>query len=113
MTIFLGDLVQVKFGHPEHLSGPLAVASSDNGCMNVNKTSLLKKGVNGIAHGISHPCHSAKSIGSRPQVSNGSQKFKGMPLLLKGVNSRVSPPHDIDLICLKLYPLTLARGGRQ
>jgi hypothetical protein len=45
----------------------------------------------------------AHSVCPRPEMSNPSQKFEGVPLLLKGILLSITTSYQLHLICLELH----------
>jgi len=62
------DLFEVKSGHLEHGPSSLTVAAGYDGSVNIDEAPLLEESMDSHAQSISHPCHSAESVGSRPEM---------------------------------------------
>ena len=65
------------------------------------------------SHGISNPCHGPEGVGPGPQVGNGPQELKRMPLFLKGINFRIGPTHHLNRVGFQFHLLALSRRSSQ
>ena len=54
-------------------------------------------------HVVTHAVDRPKGIRTRTQVSDLTEEFQRVPLLLQGIGSRVCRPEDFDLACLYFY----------
>ena len=73
---------RIQSGNLKNFTGSLTIISGNYRSMEVNKSLVLKKFMNGIGQTVTHPHYRTKSICSRSQVSNFTQKFKGMMFFL-------------------------------
>ena len=96
-------------GDSEHLAGALAIRRGDDGSMDMDKATLLKKAVNRIGEPTPDPEHRAEEIGPGAEVRDFPEEFPGMTLLLERVRF-VGRSHDGDGLGLQLPGLTLALG---
>ncbi len=94
--------------HPEHLPGALAIIRGDHRRVDMDEAPLLKKTMHRVRHAAAHPEDIAKQVRARPQVRDGAQKLRCVPLFLKRI-SRVRPAHQAQLPRLHL-PALAGRG---
>ena len=85
LAIFPRRIFDIDRLNPEQLASAFAVASGDDGRMNVNETALLKKLVNGEREPAAHTKHATEKIRPRTQVRNLAQKFRCVPLFLERI----------------------------
>ncbi len=78
---------RIEGGDPKHLAGSLAIVAGDNWRMDVEKPPLPEKIMNCERQSAAHSKHGTKSIGPRPQMSDGSEVLEGMAFLLQRIVS--------------------------
>src|SRR5207302_915399 len=69
----------------EQLAGAFAIASGDNGGMNVNETAILKKLVSGERESATHTKYATEKTRPGTQVRDLAHEFGGMSFLLERV----------------------------
>ena len=104
----LRHVVQIQCRHLEHLARTLAVTACNQGCMHVNKISLLEKFMDRIRDDGTHAENSLECVRSRAEMTDGSQVLKAVALLLQGVIRR---GHALDLHGVSLNLKRLLRLG--
>src|SRR5437667_2911639 len=101
--------VALERGDSEHFAGAFAVATGDDGGMDINEIALLEKLMDRVSQFAARAEDRSEEIRARPQVRNGAQKLQRMPLLLQRV-TRVRFADQFNARGAQL-PL-LACGGR-
>lgn len=95
--VFTGIYLAGRFGrqggHPEHIAGAFAVVGRYNGRVDIDKSPLVKKVMNGKGTFTAHTKNGVIGIGSRSQMGNGSQIFKRMAFFLQRIIGRGRPLH--------------------
>ena len=89
----LGQHFEVQRSDPKHFACTLTITGSDNGCIGVEKTILVKELMNRLADLIPDTCDGTKGVGSGSQVCPFPQLFKRMAFLLKRIGLWVCPPN--------------------
>ena len=92
--------------HAEHLTSAFAVAGCDDGSMNPHEIALQEELVHRSSHAGTGAENSTKQVGTRAQVRNRAQEFRGVTLLLQRISLR-SRTHKLDFSRLD-FPLLLA-----
>src|SRR5690606_26429095 len=80
-----GRVARVEGCHPEHCASTFSIGTRDDGRMNINEASVVKKCVDGIGQGMSHSHYRAKRVGSGSQMCDLTKEFKRVALGLKRV----------------------------
>ena len=101
---------RVQGGYPEHFTGALTVAGSNQRGMAVDKAPLVEEFMDGIRRHRPHPKHRVKGVGSGAKMGNGAQIFQGVAFFLKRV-FRGRFPFNLDGVGMHLKGL-LGVGGQ-
>ncbi len=62
-------------------------------------------------HVVTHAIDRPKGIRARTQVSDLTEEFQRVSLLLQGIGSRICRPEDFKFVCLYFYALPLTLRG--
>ena len=106
----MGQVIEVQGGHPEHGTCSLGIAGRYDGRLDVLEAALLEEGVNGEGHGVPYAGHGPEGVCPGPQVSNLTQKFRCVTLLLQRVGLGFGVAEEMDLTRLNFKLLSLALG---
>ena len=105
-----GRILQVERRHLEHGAGTLRIGSRYDRRMQIEKSLVVKKFVNGKGHRVADAQHRTEGIGTRTQMRYLTQEFERMALLLKRIRFGVGLAVHLQLP--RLYFDTLAGTGR-
>ena len=107
--VVAGDIVEVKGGHLEHLTGALAVRAGENRRMHVGKAVLMEELVQGERRLAAHAERSVEGVGAGAQVGHGAQVVHAHLLFLQRIVAAAGAEHG-DFIRIDLKGLLGARG---
>ena len=107
--VVAGDIVEVKGGHLEHLTGALAVRAGKNRRMHVGKAVLMEELVQGERRLAAHTERSVEGVGAGAQVGHGAQVVHAHLLFLQRIVAAAGAEHG-DFIRIDLKGLLGARG---
>src|SRR4051794_8854369 len=82
--------------NPEQLARAFAIASGDDGCVNVNETALLKKLMYRECEAAAYTEHTTEKIRAWTQMRDVAQKFWRVPLFLERITF-VGATDDFDI----------------
>ena len=107
--VVAGDVVEVKGGHLEHLTGALAVRAGKNRRMHVGKAVLMEELVQGERRLAAHAERSVEGVGAGAQVGHGAQVVHAHLLFLQRIVAAAGAEHG-DFIRIDFKGLLGARG---
>ena len=81
----LGDVVQVKRRHLEHLARALAVAARDDGCLDIDKAAALEELVHGVGRDGADAERRGEEVRPRAQMLDRAQELHAVALFLQGI----------------------------
>src|SRR5436190_8624761 len=112
--ICLSLVVNVPFeaGHTEHLACALTIAGRDDRRMDVNEIPFLEELMDCKGEPAPHPKYRTVHVGTRPQVSNRTQKLRCVALFLQRVG-RICCSDQIDFGGSQFPFLPLSRGSNE
>ncbi len=94
-------------GDLKHFAGAFAVAGGDDRGMDLGKAAILEELMDRVGKPGTDPADCSEGVGSRPEMTDLTKKFEGMPLLLQRIGFRVGPADqgnfggcDFDLLAL-------------
>ena len=109
-VLVLGDVVEVEGGDAEHLAGALAVGSSQQRGVGVDKAILLKELMDGIRRHAADAESSVEGVGAGAQGGHGAQILHAHLLFLQRVLVGGAVAQNFHAVGVQLEGLLCLRG---
>src|SRR5699024_9538976 len=106
-------IVKIHCSHLKHLTGTFTVRSGDDGCMKIEKSTIVKKAMHRHGHVVTNAKNSSKGIGTRTQMGNLAKKLERMSFLLQRISFRIGRSINLNFICLNFYSLPFTQRLNQ